>query len=30
LLEQPDRAAAEPEAIARHFTEAILDDFAIE
>ena len=30
LLEQPERTAAEPEAIARHFTEAGLDDFAIE
>ena len=27
---QPERATAEPEAIARHFTEAGLDDFAIE
>ena len=30
LRDSPERAAAEPEAIARHFTEAGLDDFAIE
>ena len=30
LRDNPERAAAEPEAIARHFTEAGLDDFAIE
>ena len=30
LRDQPDRAAAEPEAIAHHFTEAGLDDLAIE
>jgi class 3 adenylate cyclase len=30
LSGSPERAAAEPEAIARHFTEAGLDDFAIE
>ncbi|HZZ62058.1 MAG TPA: AAA family ATPase [Roseiarcus sp.] len=30
LRDSPERAAAEPEAIARHFTEAGLDDLAIE
>jgi TolB-like protein/DNA-binding SARP family transcriptional activator/tetratricopeptide (TPR) repeat protein len=30
LRDQPDRAAAEPEVIAHHFTEAGLDDLAIE
>ena len=30
LRDQPERAAAEPEAIAHHFTEAGLDDLAIE
>jgi class 3 adenylate cyclase/DNA-binding winged helix-turn-helix (wHTH) protein/predicted ATPase len=30
LREQPERAAAEPEVIAHHFTEAGLDDLAIE
>ena len=30
LRDQPERAAAEPEAIAYHFTEASLDDLAIE
>ena len=30
LRDQPERAAAEPEAIAHHFTEACLDDLAIE
>jgi class 3 adenylate cyclase/tetratricopeptide (TPR) repeat protein len=30
LVGQPERAAAEPEAIAHHFTEAGLDDLAIE
>ena len=30
LRDQPDRAAAEPELIAHHFTEAGLDDLAIE
>jgi len=30
LLGQPERAAAEPEAIAHHFTQAGLDDLAIE
>src|SRR6202044_76839 len=30
LRDNPERAAAEPEVIARHFTEAGLDDFAIE
>ncbi len=30
LLGQPERAAAEPEAIAHHFTQASLDDLAIE
>jgi class 3 adenylate cyclase/tetratricopeptide (TPR) repeat protein len=30
LCDSPERAAAEPEAIARHFTEAGLDDLAIE
>jgi predicted ATPase len=30
LRDQPDRAAAEPEIIAHHFTEAGLDDLAIE
>jgi predicted ATPase len=30
LRDQPERAAAEPEVIAHHFTEAGLDDFAIE
>ena len=30
LVGQPERAAAEPEAIAHHFTEASLDDLAIE
>jgi class 3 adenylate cyclase/predicted ATPase len=30
LRDQPERAAAEPEAIAHHFTEASLDDLAIE
>ncbi len=30
LRDNPERAAAEPEAIARHFTEAGLDDLAIE
>jgi class 3 adenylate cyclase/tetratricopeptide (TPR) repeat protein len=30
LRDGPERAAAEPEVIARHFTEAGLDDFAIE
>jgi len=30
LRDQPERAATEPEAIAHHFTEAGLDDFAIE
>ncbi|HWY81717.1 MAG TPA: AAA family ATPase, partial [Roseiarcus sp.] len=30
LLGQPERAAAEPEAIARHFTKACLDELAIE
>jgi class 3 adenylate cyclase/tetratricopeptide (TPR) repeat protein len=30
LCDQPERAASEPEIIAHHFTEAGLDDFAIE
>ena len=30
LREEPERAAAEPEVIAHHFTEACLDDLAIE
>ena len=30
LRDQPERAAAEPEAVAHHFTEAGLDDLAIE
>jgi class 3 adenylate cyclase/predicted ATPase len=30
LRDEPERAAAEPEVIAHHFTEAGLDDFAIE
>jgi predicted ATPase len=30
LSESPERAAAEPEAIAHHFTQAALDDLAIE
>ena len=30
ILRDPERAAAEPEAIAHHFTEAGLDDLAIE
>ena len=30
LRDQPERATAEPEAIAHHFTQAGLDDFAIE
>jgi hypothetical protein len=30
LVGQPERGAAEPEVIAHHFTEAGLDDLAIE